>query len=148
MPVRRAWWLLLFLSAVACGAPSAPEPPALPEVVDLGAAQAQTLMDQTPELLVVDVRTPEEFAGGHLAGAVNVNFKASDFEAQLGAQPRNRPVLLYCRTGNRSGKSLPTFARLGFAKVYHLTGGITEWREAGLPLESAPAGEPAPPPDR
>jgi rhodanese-related sulfurtransferase len=107
------------------------------EVVELSAAEAKALLEKPPAegLLVLDVRTPEEFAQGHLSGAVLADYKSSDFEAQLKKLDRSKPVLLYCRTGNRSGKSLPTLQRLGFGKIYHFTGGTTAWKKAGYPEE-------------
>lgn len=110
------------------------------EVVDVTAAEAAALLKKPPVggLLVLDVRTPGEYADGHLEGAVLADFKSPVFESQLEKLDRSKPVLLYCRTGNRSGKSLPTLRKLGFGKVYHFTGGITEWRKVGHPEEKGP----------
>ena len=130
MAHRKFWMLAAFLalSFAALGAAAAKF-----EVVDITAAEAKALMGKPPAegLLILDVRTPGEFAEGHLAGAVLADYKSTEFEAQLKKLDRSKPLLLYCRTGNRSGKSLPTLRRLGFGMVYHLTGGITAWRSAG-----------------
>ena len=99
------------------------------------ATEASDLVAQAPEgLVVLDVRTPDEFATGHLAGAVNLDYYASDFADDLAALDREVPYLLYCRSGNRSAEARETMRGLGFTEVYEIAGGITAWTEAGLPL--------------
>ena len=103
------------------------------ETVDPGAASA--LLEAPPAgLVVLDVRTPEEFAAGHLAGAVNLDFYAATFADDLAALDREVPYLLYCRSDNRSGQVREMMRSLGFILAYELDGGILAWAEAGLPL--------------
>ncbi len=79
---------------------------------------------------LVDVRTPEEFAAGHIDGAVNINYLDSQaFSNGIQQLDKNQPVYLYCRSGNRSGKSADTLAVKGFTKIYDLTGGYMGWAE-------------------
>ncbi|HHC09546.1 MAG TPA: rhodanese-like domain-containing protein [Actinobacteria bacterium] len=121
--------------AAACGGGA---PAAAPDrtLVQVDAARAATLLDEGPaDLVVLDVRTPEEFAAGHLPGAINVDFYASDFADQLDRLDKDVPYLLYCRSGNRSGQTMPILEDLGFSEVYELAGGILSWEAAGLPLE-------------
>jgi rhodanese-related sulfurtransferase len=91
------------------------------------------------DLVIVDVRTPAEFAASHLAGAVNVDFRSPAFETKLAGLDRSKSYLIYCRVGHRSGNALPIFKRLGFVSVFDMQGGITEWQSRGLPVEPAPA---------
>lgn len=86
------------------------------------------------DFIVLDVRTPEEFAEGHLPGAVNVNALGSDFEARVGKLDRARTYLVYCRTGNRSARAVQVLSRMGFRSVYHMFEGIMGWYKRGLPL--------------
>ncbi|MFH1330779.1 MAG: rhodanese-like domain-containing protein [Actinomycetota bacterium] len=86
-------------------------------------------------LVVLDVRTPEEFGAGHLAGAVNLDFYAATFADGLAALDREAPYLLYCRTGNRSAEAREMMRSIGFLEVHEIAGGIVGWVEAGLPLE-------------
>ena len=96
---------------------------------------AAAITDNPPDgLVVLDVRTPEEFAAGHLAGAVNLDFYAATFADDLAALDREVPYLLYCRSDNRSGQVREMMRSLGFILVYELDGGILAWAEAGLPL--------------
>lgn len=84
---------------------------------------------------VLDVRTPAEYARGHLAGAVNVDLAAPDFSgrmAALGLDPA-QPVYLYCRSGNRSGTAARLLRDMGFAEAYNV-GGLDALARAGLPL--------------
>lgn len=124
--------------AVLAAACSGGAPAAAPDrtLVQVDAARAATLLDEGPaDLVVLDVRTPEEFAAGHLPGAINVDFYASDFADQLDRLDKDVPYLLYCRSGNRSGQTMPILEDLGFSEVYELAGGILSWEAAGLPLE-------------
>jgi len=84
----------------------------------------------TPHFLL-DVRTPEEFAGGHLDGAANINVQ--ELQSRLSEIPRDQPVVLYCRSGNRSAQAAQMLQAAGFTGVYDL-GGIIAWEQAGLPV--------------
>lgn len=96
---------------------------------------AAAITDNPPDgLVVLDVRTPEEFAEGHLDGAVLVNFYDADFAEQLAALDTDVPYLVYCRSGNRSGQALGVMEQLGFASVVDVDGGIVAWTDAGLPV--------------
>ncbi len=86
-------------------------------------------------LVILDIRTPEEFAAGHLAGAINIDYYASDFESKLGALDLEQPYVMYCNSGNRSANALPLMDSIGFREVYELDGGIQAWYSAGQPIE-------------
>ncbi len=85
------------------------------------------------DLVILDVRTPEEFAEGHLDGAVMIDFYREDFAAQLDELDPNVPYLLYCRSGNRSGQTAAMMEELGFADVADIDGGILSWTQAEFP---------------
>lgn len=96
---------------------------------------AAAITDNPPDdLVVLDVRTPEEFAEGHLEGAVLVDFYAADFAEQLAALDTDVPYLVYCRSGNRSGQALGVMEQLGFTSAVDVDGGIVAWTGAGLPV--------------
>jgi phage shock protein E len=82
---------------------------------------------------VIDVRRPDEFAAGHLAGAVLAEVTAGDFEARIRALELDpeAPVYLYCRTGNRSGLAARMLRRLGYSRAVNV-GGFDELVAAGL----------------
>jgi len=87
------------------------------------------------DLVILDIRTPEEFAAGHIAGAINIDYYASDFEALLGDLDLDVPYVMYCNSGNRSSNALALMDSIGFAEVYELDGGIQAWFGAGNPVE-------------
>lgn len=90
---------------------------------------------QTPNTLIVDVRTPEEYSSGHINGAVNINFYDNSFEQQIKQLPANKIILVYCKSGNRSGKATSAMENMGFKQVYDLEGGINNWLQKGKPIE-------------
>ena len=86
----------------------------------------------TPPLLV-DVREYPEFAGGHLAGSRLLPLAQLETRAQ--ELPKDREIVLICRTGRRSAEAAEKLGRLGFDKLGQLEGGVMSWQKAGLPLE-------------
>jgi rhodanese-related sulfurtransferase len=103
-------------------------------VNNLSAQQAAQLIRTTKDLVVLDVRTPAEFQSGHVTNAVNVDYKAPDFEQQLTRLDKTKPYLVHCAVGGRSTKTLPLLQKLGFKNIHHLDGGLQAWQQAGLPL--------------
>ena len=82
--------------------------------------------------ILLDVRTPEEFAEGHLPGAINIDFKNEGFSAALDTLDKTKQYEVYCRSGHRSGESTEMMSKKGFKKVYDLEGGILKWQEKGF----------------
>ena len=104
------------------------------------AAAAKKLIDDAAakkdgKLVVLDVRTPDEYKEGHIAGAVNVDFLGKDFAEQLAKLDKEKTYVVHCRSGGRSTKSLETFQKLGFKTIVHLDNGFGSWQKAGLPVE-------------
>jgi len=85
-----------------------------------------------PDFVILDVRTPEEYAEGRIAESVLLDFYADDFEAELDTLDKNKTYLVYCRSGNRSGKSVRVMKDLNFMEVYDLDGGILRWEAEGF----------------
>jgi rhodanese-related sulfurtransferase len=85
-------------------------------------------------LVVLDVRTPEEFAAGHLPGAINIP------HTEIGARvaeldgARDRDIVVYCRTGKRSAQALDVLEQSGFTRLFHLEGDYTRWSEEKRPV--------------
>lgn len=82
--------------------------------------------------LLLDVRTPEEFASGHIPGARNISLQT--LPQRLAEVPHDQPVVIYCRSGNRSKQAMQLLAQSGYDEVYDL-GGIIEWQAQGLPVQ-------------
>ncbi len=86
-----------------------------------------------PEFVVVDVRTPDEFADGHLENAINIDFNADSFSGNLNSLDKSNTYLIYCRSGNRSAQALTTMNDMGFSDVHDM-GGIIDWTAEGFPI--------------
>lgn len=84
-----------------------------------------------PKTTVLDVRTPAEFATGHLPGAVNLDVGSPSFTTEVGKLVRGTHYAVYCRSGNRSAQALQIMQDAGITSTYHLGGGITAWQQAG-----------------
>ncbi len=95
---------------------------------------AATIADSPEDLVILDVRTPEEFAEGHIDGAVMIDFYRDDFAAEVAKLDPDVPYVLYCRSGNRSGQTTALMTELGFNAVDDVDGGVLAWQNAGLPL--------------
>ncbi|USG63199.1 rhodanese-like domain-containing protein [Sneathiella marina] len=98
------------------------------------APQAAELIETQKEIVILDVRTPGEFNEGHVAGAINIDYHGDNFAQLIGALDPDQHYLLYCRSGFRSGRTLPLMIRAGLSKISHLDGGINSWNAASLPL--------------
>ena len=83
--------------------------------------------------VIMDVRTPEEYADGHIEKAINLDYYSETFEDELNQLDKDNIYLIYCRTGGRSGLALDIMAELSFREVYNMLGGIEEWEAAKLP---------------
>lgn len=106
------------------------------DTVQASAAYELT-QDSPSDLVVLDIRTQEEFAEGHLEDAIMIDFYSPDFQAQLDQLDKDAPYLVYCRSGNRSAQAMPIFKSLGFQEVYEVDGGIVSWYREGLPISSS-----------
>lgn len=90
---------------------------------DSSLAPAEFVASRDPQAPVLDVRTPSEFASGHLAGAINVDVMAPDFQSQISnLNLSDGPVYLYCRSGNRSGKATGVLRQMGHAGAVNVGG--------------------------
>lgn len=96
--------------------------------------QAARWLETDKNVVVLDVRTPDEYKAGHLKDARNVDFLARDFEKQLAGLDKSKPYLVHCASGGRSSETLPMLQKLGFKNIRHLDGGVQAWEKAGLPV--------------
>jgi len=81
--------------------------------------------------LLLDVRTPKEVADGKIAGATNIDYYDKDFKANIEKLDKSTPVMVYCRSGHRSGNTMQLMKELGFKEVYNLDGGFMAWKADG-----------------
>lgn len=102
--------------------------------IDVNVSDFELIMDTVSNGLLLDVRTDNEFAQGHLRGAQQIDFYRADFSDALEKLDKDQPVFIYCRSGNRSGKAAKQMKAMGFTAVYNLEGGISAWSKRGKPI--------------
>lgn len=108
------------------------------EVKLVTAEEMQTILD-TEEVQLVDVRTPEEFEEVRIADSQNIDFNSPTFDEDITKLDKEKPVILYCKGGNRSAKCAKKLKDAGFKKVYDLEGGISKWQHSDkIKIESTP----------
>lgn len=86
-------------------------------------------------VIVLDVRTPEEYNEGHIARSSNIDFYSESFVDRIATLDKKASYAVYCRSGNRSEQTLSLMKEMGFEKVLDLSGGIGAWQRAGYTLE-------------
>lgn len=113
--------------------PAATTPAAAPKsrVQNVSPDVAEKLIAERKDIVVIDVRTVEEFDMGHIAGAKNISFIDSDFDVLI-KEVEGKPVLVHCAAGNRSMRAVQKMNGTGkFPEIFHLTSGFSGWEEAG-----------------
>lgn len=111
-------------------------------VKHLSADELEAMRHQRDTLLVVDVREPDEYAAGHLPGALLVPRGTLEGAADPAYKHRNpalcqahgQPIVVYCQTGGRSAMAADTLQQMGFQEVYNLAGGFENWEAEELPV--------------
>ena len=97
----------------------------------ISVSDASAMIQSYPNLVILDVRTAQEYAQGHVKGAINIPL--SDLPGRIGELDRNRPILVYCQTGVRSAQASTILVNSGFTQVYDMEGGLNAWINAGYP---------------
>jgi thioredoxin 1 len=95
------------------------------------------------DVIILDVRTPTEFAMSHITGSINVDVQDDSFEEMMTQLDPDKRYIVHCTknpTGGRSGRALESMQELGFKNLYSLEGGYLAWKEAELPLTESAAG--------
>ena len=99
---------------------------------DVDATNFKGLVDSKAGLLV-DVRTPKEFTSGHIAGAINIDWKnQKEFARKIAKISKDKTVLIYCHSGHRSGLATKFLKEQGYSKIYNLETGIMGWKAANF----------------
>ena len=99
----------------------------------VSAIKFSEIISNDKSVIIIDVRTPDEFNKGHLKNSLNVNWFDENFDENLNIFSKDLPVMVYCLSGGRSSKANERIKSLGFKNVYELDGGILEWRKNKLP---------------
>ncbi len=135
--MKKSLPLLLFITAVLAACQTQTQPPennrvaaettqTTPAYQDLSVTEFSEKM-ALPDVVVLDVRTPAEIAGGKIEGAMELDFHSPGFAEKLDELDKEKTYLVYCRSGGRSGNTCTIMSEKGFKKLYNLDGGFTAW---------------------
>lgn len=94
---------------------------------NIKAEELKKILEENPDAVVLDVRTPGEVSQGKIPGATTINIMDRQFTEKIKALDKDKTYLVYCRSGNRSGQACGYMADQGFANLYNLSGGIARW---------------------
>lgn len=126
--MRKTVILLSFLTLVLVGCTKYKASP-------LEATEFKEMIDDNPDVQLVDVRTFNEFSEGHIPNALNINFYDEAFQVGMDTLDRKKPIAVYCLVGQRSAEAYNMLVEMKFREVYHLTGGTVAWRNENFEIE-------------
>lgn len=133
--MKKTFAFLSLLVTLVINSCSGSSDPAQTTNYNLDAVSFAEKINELPAAPLIDVRTPGEFADGHLRNAKNIDWNGSNFEGNIAGFAKEKPVFVYCLSGARSHSAAEKMRSLGFKAVYELNGGIMKWRGANLPEE-------------
>lgn len=125
--------ILLATILVACNSETS-----LSTGIDVESAKQMIVSEN--DVVVLDVRTPKEFARGHIAGAININIHDATFPQYVSTLDRDKIYIVHCAVNPRKGrgdKSINIMTKLGFQNLLSMDGGINAWKRAGLPIDNS-----------
>ena len=101
--------------------------------VNITSSEAKALLAKNKQVVLLDVRTPEEFRQAHLRGALLIPL--AELQKRVSEIPRGRPLLVYCAVGTRSSTAAGMLASKGYREIYHMSDGLVGWYKQGFPIE-------------
>ncbi len=127
-------FLLMLIACLSCESNTAQE-----KGGNIDAAEFKNQIEQSKNIQIIDVRTPQEFNEGHLENAVLMNYNSPEFKTAIDILDKNIPTYVYCLSGGRSSGAVNVMKEKGFKEVYNLNGGILSWKKNNFPLAGAQA---------
>lgn len=103
-------------------------------LLNISVEEAKKMLEQQSDHILLDVRTPGEFNDGHIEGALNIDYYERSFKTELAKLDKDKSYIVYCRSGNRSAKTLSIMRSMGFKTAYNVLGGINVWKAKGYKL--------------
>lgn len=105
------------------------------EVTNLNVTEFANVI-ATQDVVILDVRTPAEFAAGHVSNAVNLDVESGRFANEILNLDKSKTYAVYCRSGRRSAEAVKIMSDAGFTNLYNMNGGTIDWTNAGFPLSN------------
>jgi thioredoxin len=126
MKISSIFFLLLSFTILSCNGQTSKN------ITDIDPKAFSEKITATPNAQIIDVRTPQEFASGHIDNAVNIDWLGDNFVANAEKLDKTKPVFVYCKTSNRSPQAAKKLKELGFATIYNMQGGLLKWDAEGF----------------
>jgi rhodanese-related sulfurtransferase len=123
--------VFMILTLVSALSGCVTQPPEKAQYTDISVQQAKEMIDKG-DVFTLDVRTQEEYNAGHIRNSTLIPLQ--DLSKRLNEVPRDRDILVYCKTGGRSTAASEILVNNGFTRIYNMKGGITEWTKAGYEI--------------
>jgi len=101
---------------------------------DVSVKSVDSILRASDKAIVVDVRTPEEYITGHIKGAILIDYYSASFQTQIQRLPKDKPIIVYCRSGKRGQQAREILTSLGYSRVNNMLGGILAWTKSRFPL--------------
>ena len=102
------------------------------EYYDITVLEAKELIEETPDLIILDVRTVSEYEENHLETAINIPI--DELQIRLDELNKKNKIIVYCRTGNRSSTAIEILIEAGYTEIYHMYEGISIWIQKNYPI--------------
>jgi len=102
---------------------------------EVNSTDVSELLKKNKNLVILDVRTAEEFNEGHIKGAINIDVRQLDFAAKVEKLNKNAKYLVHCRTNHRSTMAVNQMMQSGFKTIYQMMDGFAGWSANGLPIQ-------------
>lgn len=119
--------LFIFLAISLIGCNNKKPSKTITENGEINVITPADFKEKSANQTILDIRTPQEFASGHIEGAININLFDKSFETQILKFDKTKPLFIYCRSGSRTAKASKKASSLGFEKLYDLQGGLKNW---------------------
>jgi thioredoxin len=126
MKISSIFFLLLSFTILSCNGQTSKN------ITDIDPKTFSEKITATPNAQIIDVRTPQEFASGHLDNAINIDWLGDNFVTNAEKLDKTKPVFVYCKTSNRSPQAAKKLEELGFTTIYNMQGGLLKWDAEGF----------------
>lgn len=104
------------------------------EIKNITVQETHELQKNDKNIVILDVRTKDEFDDGHLNNAINIDVKQENFTSEIAKLDKNKTYVIYCRSGHRSGRGLNIMKENSFKRIYHMNDGFLQWQAKKLPV--------------
>jgi rhodanese-related sulfurtransferase len=121
--------VLLFITLMSCKKEEGPK-------ITVITPEEMQFFLESDNVQLIDVRSREQFDKGHIEGAQNIDFLSPTFFEDINKLDKDKPVYLYCNSGNRSSKCAEKMIEIGFIKIYDLDGGFSKWQHEGFEIQN------------